>query len=82
MHGDSRPDDQTSLDIDWSAFDAIDTSWCDCRCGFSFESHAKAIYDGPHRGIHTRGPCPACGRTDSCTAIRGKPETYTIAGGS
>lgn len=58
--------------IDWSVFDDVPESSCTCRCGTTFWSHVKVLYQAGARAI-TRKPCPGCGRDNDCRAIRSDP---------
>lgn len=54
---------------DWTASDKYPEDTCECRCGAVWASHAKYVGD-PKPSLVTRRPCPACGRTDQCVAVR------------
>ncbi len=66
------------MDIDWSEFDGIPEHSLGCCCGTSFRGHAKVIYEGEHRGVYSRVPCPACGRSDQIKRISSDPEYQVI----
>ncbi len=66
------------MPIDWSVFDAMPESTCECRCGATFRSHVKFVTIEP-RGLQSRMPCPACGGHAMRRATT-DPETETIRG--
>lgn len=54
--------------IDWSPFDALPESTCECRCGAVWRSHAKTVVaplpSWTGSCVVARKSCPGCGRDD------------------
>lgn len=64
-------------EIDWSTFDDLPESECECRCGAIFRSHTKGIYRDRVLAI-SRKPCPSCGRNNNLRRVSSDPESFTI----
>jgi len=60
--------------IDWSSFDKYLESNCECSCGVTFQSHAKAVRDGISWTLVSRKPCPKCGKSSGLRSIRSDSE--------
>jgi len=66
--------------IDWTPWDknAYPENTITCQCGTVFRSHSKWLLRT--QKVHTRKPCPQCGKFDGATVVRSDPEFVSIGG--